>query len=94
LRAIPARRFIRAGRADPMGGFKMPQIRLDIDDAEALLSIANAYRGIAPAAHFTDRTRTTLRPFFAVAVANMENALRNQRAKPTALKTRKSGRGV
>jgi hypothetical protein len=73
----------------------MATVRLHPDDLEAVLSLVSVFRGESwPRGHFADRERTRLSAFYIVAVENAEAALRNQRAKPTALKARKSGRGV
>jgi hypothetical protein len=68
----------------------MPKLRLDTEDIEAVLSLVSVYRGErGPGSHFVDRDRTRLAPFYAVAVMNVENAARDQRTKPTALKAQK-----
>jgi hypothetical protein len=73
----------------------MAMVRLHPDDLKAILTIAAVCQGErGPAACFTDRSRQELRPLYLTAIQNCEAALRDQRAKPTALKTRKSGRGV
>jgi hypothetical protein len=51
-------------------------IRVRDEDLTALLSLAEGYRGErGPGAHFTDTTKTTLRPFYVVAIQNCQNAL-------------------
>jgi len=59
----------------------MPKVKFDIDDAEAVLSLVDMLTGKRSAAgHFVDRHNPTrLAPYFAVAVMNCENALREQR---------------
>jgi hypothetical protein len=61
----------------------MPKLKVDAEDIEALLSLADGYRGErGPGAHFTDTTKTTLRPYFIVAIQNCQTALREQRQRP------------
>jgi hypothetical protein len=51
------------------------RIKVDSEDLEALVNIARAYRGETTGSHFVDRSRTTLRPFYAVAILNAQTAL-------------------
>ena len=51
------------------------KVKLDIEDAEALVAIANAFRGTGPVTCFTDRSRSTLRPYFLTAIMNAEMAI-------------------
>lgn len=61
----------------------MAMLKVQAEDIEALLSLADGYRGErGPGAHFTDGTRTALRPFFVVAIQNCQNALREQCKRP------------
>jgi hypothetical protein len=60
----------------------MAMLKVQAEDIEALLSIADAYRGVGPA-HFTDGTRTALRPFYVVAIQNCQAAL-DQSKRPKA----------
>ena len=53
----------------------MPKVKLDIEDAEALVSLANAFRGTGPITCFTDRSRSTLRRFYLTAIMNAEMAI-------------------
>ena len=50
-------------------------VKLDIEDAEALVSLANAFRGTGPVTCFTDRSRSTLRTFYLTAIINAEKAI-------------------
>ncbi len=61
----------------------MPKLKLESEDVEALLSLVDGYRGARPGSHFTDTTRTTLRPYFIVAIQNCQAALREQRKRTT-----------
>ncbi len=56
----------------------MPKVKLDIDDAEAMLNLADVLTGKRSAGcQFVDRRdRTRLAPFYAVAVQNCTDALR------------------
>jgi hypothetical protein len=46
---------------------------------EAVLAVVAAYRGEPTCTPFADRSRATLRPFFAVAIQNCEAALAEER---------------
>jgi hypothetical protein len=62
----------------------MPKLRLDPEDVEAVLSLVSVYRGESwPRGHFADRERTRLSAFYTVALENCQNALREQRTKPS-----------
>jgi hypothetical protein len=68
----------------------MAKLRLDPEDVEAVLSLVSVYRGERwPGGHFTDRDRTTLAPFYAVAVQNCTDALRDQRQRTAQIAAKK-----
>jgi hypothetical protein len=60
----------------------MAMVRLHPDDLEAALVVVSAYRGEHAGSPFTDRSRTTLRPFYLAAPENCAAALREQRQRP------------
>jgi hypothetical protein len=55
------------------------KLKVDAEDLTALLSLVDGYRGQRPGSHFTDTTRTTLRPYFIVAIQNCQTALAESR---------------
>jgi hypothetical protein len=69
----------------------MPKVKLDIDDAEAMLNLADVLTGKRSAGcQFVDRRdRTRLAPFYAVAVQNCTDALRDQRQRTAPKAARK-----
>jgi hypothetical protein len=53
-------------------------IKVDVDVLEAVLSIISVYRGQrAPGCHFDGRDRHQVAAFYAVRIANLENAARD-----------------
>lgn len=65
------------------------KVKLDIEDAEALVSIANAFRGTGPIMCFTDRSRSTLRSFYLTAIMNAEMAIAESKRPKTCLSAAK-----
>ena len=59
----------------------MPQVKLDVDDAEAILNLVDVLVGRRSGGNcFADRgDRTRLAPFFSVAVSNVANILEEER---------------
>jgi hypothetical protein len=72
----------------------MPKVKLDIDDAEAILCLVDVLTGKRSASNqFVDRhDRTRLAPFYTVALENCQNALRDQRATAVAPKKARAER--
>jgi hypothetical protein len=74
----------------------MTKIRIEKDDAEAVLVLVDVLTGRrAGGSCFIDRRdRTRLAPYFQVAVQNCEAALREQRQRPAPKRTAAVGSGV
>jgi hypothetical protein len=73
LRTTPVPAFYPATTREV---FRMPKVKFDVDDAEAILNLVDVLTGKRTAGcQFVDRDRTRLAPFYAVAVMNCENAL-------------------
>jgi hypothetical protein len=70
------------------------QVKLQAEDIEAVLMVVAAYRGECAGSPFTDRSRATLRPFFAAAILSCEAALREQRQRPAPKVAKRSASSI